>query len=167
MVKQIGTLELDEHLRFQKKMWVLERAAWILLTIVLLAAFLGFMGGYGFFNQRVAANQNVGVTYRPFLRRVAPTDVTVRLKDLQGGTAQLSVAQDYLNHFQVQQIMPQPTSATSDTQALYYEFTVPDGATAMIITFSLLTTPDTYGTIQGTIGQKGLPAVNFNQFVYP
>lgn len=166
-LKQVGTLQIDQDLPYQQKFWVIQLAGWIVFLMLLLAAALGLAGGAGPLNQSSVDNGQIEVKYQPFARRVAPTDIDVTLKSLAGSTAQLMVQRDFLNEYQIQKITPEPSSVKAGDDMLIYEFSVPEGATSLGVSFALEPDAKTIGSTSGGIGQTREALILIRQFVYP
>lgn len=161
------TLEINQNMAFQRKMWTIQRITWVVLLILTVLIALGFAGGFGPYNYVTASSEKMELSYQPRARRLAPTNIEVEIKQLTDNTARLLVSQDFINNYQVESITPQPDSVKSNAEMLVYEFSAPEGARSMKIKFYLQADNVSIGSHKGLIGPDSDSLVKIKQFVYP
>lgn len=167
MKKHNQELEIDEDIKLESANWLVQRIAWVLMALVVVAVLLGFTGNGGLtgINKRTAGSQATGieVEYDRYLRREAPTEIKVILFATASEAAkELQFSKDFYDRIQVEQVVPEPTEVTTDDSGITYKFA--GTATVMPITFYLQ--PKYMGT-QAIRVQAGERSVSFSQFVYP
>ncbi len=74
-VRRVGDLEVPEDLRFQRRQWLLHRAAWVLLVGLLVLAGLGlFSSGPISYISRASKDSRLARDYERYLRFGKPTE---------------------------------------------------------------------------------------------
>lgn len=166
-LKQVGKLQLEQDLAFQRKFWKIERTGWVVFLLLLVLVALGFGGGSGPFNQATASNGQVQVHYQPFVRQSANTDIYILIKNVSTDTAQLFLQRDFIDKYQIESITPQPSDEKSNTQFIIYEFGLTEGTDSMNVSFLLKSGSKVIGNIDGSIGLAEDDLIKIDQWVYP
>jgi hypothetical protein len=78
----------------------------------------------------------------------------------------LWLKRDYLDSFQVESIVPEPESVTSEADRLVYTFRALDNQSGQI-TFYLKGNAGSFGIIRSEVGIISGGQAGFQQFVYP
>lgn len=164
--KKVSGLDVEQDLEFQKKEWKAEQFGWILMALLLLAALLGLFGG-GPLSQASADSETLSIDYHRFTRYQSPTQlrITAGPGAVSEGTVRLEIDQDYINSFNVQNVLPEPESVEVMSDTYIYTFTVNDPDQSMEIIFDLES--DKIGTIAGSLGLEGGQDVRISHLVYP
>ncbi|MDQ3669061.1 MAG: hypothetical protein M3377_02105 [Actinomycetota bacterium] len=114
--KSTGELELEQDLSFQRWQWRVERAGWGLLALVILAAFLGLIGGYGPLRTASASADGdaLRLEYDRFVRLRAATELRfLASPDLVGGgELEVFLTSDYADEIEIASITPGPDTVT-------------------------------------------------------
>lgn len=134
---------------FETRLWRMQRAAWILLAAVVLAAALGFAGG-GPLTRRRQAN----LEYDRYVR--SGTETTI---DILAETPALVIGRDYLSRFSLRYITPQPVSMRADGANLVLHF---DATPPFKVTLTLQAPAFYFGSVDATFD-----TVRIRQFVWP
>lgn len=146
-------------------LWKLQRAGWICMFLFILAAVLGFTGT-GPLGQVRARGAGIEVDYSKFKRRCAPSVTEVRVSPVAPGPVRVWISREYLGHFAVEHITPQPQSTASSEQIVSYTFAnVPEQA--LVAYFHLRGLESTVGWVSGSIGVEGAGEVKLSEFVWP
>lgn len=114
-IKRVGDLEVNEDLRFQRRVWVVQRVGWVAMALVALAALVGLFGGTGSLRGEAKASSEdaiVSVDYERFLRFMKPTTLEIQVGPEAGKEGMVSIWLDreYLDGLQVQQITRSQTA---------------------------------------------------------
>lgn len=167
-MNRVGDLEIDQDLAFQAREWRLQRVAWSVMGLIIVAAMLGLFGT-GPLSAATAgdAEGSLAVEYQRFVRHDGRTTVTVLVGEGQavGDQVEVWVAADYLDGFEVRGVSPEPEEVRSEGGGLIYEFAVGDPTQRVEVTFSLQ--PRRMGRLTGEIGVPGGQTVTFGQLSYP
>jgi hypothetical protein len=168
MPRQDESLEIGQILDFQQKEWRVQPVIWLLGALLLGAALLGLFGN-GPVSRQVAASNAVAVEYERFVRKRAPTDLTMQIQPnaLAGDEVAVWVDRAYFASIDIERVLPEPVAMATAGDRVIYRFAVPQGdvQAPAEITFSL--EPDKSGFARGRIGIVSGNEVAFDQFVYP
>lgn len=165
--RRVGDLQLQHDPDFERREWIVQRVGWCLLVGIVLAALLGFFGGAGAFcgaSVQGGGAAPLQVEYERTGRLMAPTTLRVRFAVAASGEAVLTLASDWGDHVQLQQVTPRPVRVVHGSDTLRYEFAADPGVT---LTASFHATFQRIGVLHGAIGRPGGEPVRFTQFVYP
>jgi hypothetical protein len=161
-------LQIEEHLPSQRRGWVLERVAWIVVAIVLVAAVLGLFGN-GLLTPTAVGTSGgtLIVSYERFGRYGADSVLRVEVSNeaFVDDRFTLSISTSYLDSMKIDDIAPQPIESRFSDRAAIFTFATPDAASAHV-RFDM--TGSDVGGLDGTVG---LPSVgertSFSQFLFP
>ena len=162
MSKKARTLDIEEDLAFQQKEWFWQRVGIGLLTLFVLAAMAGVMGGGGPLSGAEIADPSgrLRVEYQRMVRRGAASELRIHLRSDPPGFIQFWIASPYLEFVTVESIEPEPQTITVESERHVY--TVRAGSSG--VTVSLQTNLTQSGRFEGSIGIVNGPSVRFNQF---
>ncbi|MCA3748452.1 MAG: hypothetical protein AB1425_06300 [Actinomycetota bacterium] len=169
--RHAGGLEIGQDLRFQRRMWAIQRIGWAVMALSILAALLGLFGGAGPLSVAVVGKEEAPISveqYYRFLRYGAPTTLRVHVDAPPGtgGEVCVWIDREYLESVQVQSVTPEPARVEAGSGRLTYVFDAeiePGQPTAFTFTLQ----PEKLGAIGGWVGLEGGPSVRVEQFVYP
>lgn len=166
-MKRIGDLEIDQDLALERTEARLQRLAWMLMLLMVVAAFAGLFGP-GLFNMAEARGENLRVRYARFERAssMSELEITVSSAAVHDGLIQLWISSDYERSFSIDRVTPAPESATVTRDRLIYLLRAAPG-TAASVTVHLKATSGTAGRVTGRAGLVNGGAVTFGQFVWP
>lgn len=162
----IEDLKREENLEFQHRCWKVERAAWIVMTLVLAVALLGLMGGSGLLSQEVkyARSGLIGAEISRYTRLGNTTRLHVDIKQ-DSGKARLWIHKDIFDAYQIAQITPQPEGSYATPDRLWFVFPVTEPKAPLLITFHLRS--ERAGAVQTRLGTAGSEPLELSQFIYP
>lgn len=167
MPNKPAELMVEQDLKFQTTVWKIQRFGWIIMTVLLAIAALGYAGGIGPLNKAKVANGQVEVEYKPYIRRSAPTELNLTISSEKSEAVKVQIGEQYLSKFNVQDIVPQPVSVIAGTGQIEYQFTKSTAASSVDVSFSLKAKEETIGNIEGSIFQSVDSPIKFRQVVYP
>lgn len=167
MKKHNQELEIDEDIKLESRNWAVERVAWVLMALVVLAALLGFTGNGGLkgINQMTAGSQAQGITveYERYLRRKAPSELKVTLYAAAiSPEKELQFSKEFYEKVQVEQVVPEPSKVYTHEQGITYTFSEA-GATTSILFYLK---PKQMGNLELSLKADGR-SLTISQFVYP
>ena len=167
-MNRVGDLEIDQDMAFQERGWRLQRAAWVAMLLVIVAALLGLFGT-GPLSAATAGDDDgpLAVEYQRFVRHDGRTTVTVFVGGGQaaGDQVEFAISADYLDGVEVMGISPEPEDVRVTGDRQVYVFAVEDPAQPIEVAFSLK--PREMGRLSGEVGVPGGQTVTFDQFSYP
>ena len=163
MAESARSIEIDDDMPFQRRSWMLERIAWGVLGLLVLAALAGLFGS-GLLSSATANEDGLEVRYDRFMRLHGPSNLEVTAP-VEGGEVRLSISAGYLDDLQVNTISPEPESVEAGDDGHVYVFAASEEASELVVVFD--TEPERIGRLRGEIAVEGGPQVGFTQFVYP
>jgi hypothetical protein len=160
--------EIDEDMKFQKREWKMQRIAWLVFGLFLLAAFLGVFGS-GPINHSTQVDPQglLSVEYEPLVRRQSPTRLKLQLKAPAQKTdrAQFWIASDCLDALEISQVTPAPERMEAMGKRVVYSYPPSREKRELIVGFHFQ--PLRIGRLPCRIGYPDGTEVEFIQFIYP
>lgn len=156
--------------RFQEREWQLQRAAWGLLFLGVVASLLGAFGGPGPLSLSMARStgQAIQAQYYRFARLggEGPVTVTVTEAGVRDGTVDVWWNSAYLDQMAVNSVTPEPESTTAIGDRVRYRFAAEPREGPLTFTFDL--TPDGIGSKHAEVAvADGTQRLTYRQFIYP
>ena len=150
-------IELNDDPRFQERLWTVERVAWVLLAALILAALLGFTGSGGPFGRSSAASGPGEIDYPLVARWAAPERIEVTA--LAGEPLTVSVDRAFLELFQIEGVVPEPTRSAAGPAGITYAFeTAPGVGGTATVTLAVKPLRPSLGARVGVAVGDGVPA---------
>lgn len=155
---------IQEDMRFQEKLWKLERAGWVALTLIVVITLLGAFGA-GPLSQTSAQTPggDLDIQYQRFERNGAASQLLIKAKAGSDGQVWLAIDGALLKRFTVESIQPQPLAAEAFGNGTRLHFQ-PDAHGWTTAYFSLR--PDGIGPAKSVV-RLGGQSVTLTQFIYP
>lgn len=161
---RVGSLEIDQDLRYQRLEWRIERVGWMLGGLLLLAALAGLFGSGPLSWASAGGGTPLQVSYERFLRYGAPNRLTVLAESGPGGVLHIDVSSAYLSRMRVNQVFPEPSRVASSPAWTRFEFeAAPRGRSEIVLDLE----PARRGRAEATLRLDGQAPVHVRQFVYP
>ncbi len=157
-VEKINTdLQIDEGVSLHQKGWLVQRIGWVIIfTIPLLGAF--GMYGEGWISNRQKEKGSVKAEYERFYRYEKEMQIRVTSA---GHMPQISLPQDYLKHFRVVRIIPEPEQRLAENGNIVYRFGGTDNRSVSIYVIA-----QTYGNLRGTMAVNN-QEFSIHHFIFP
>lgn len=160
-IERVNTdLEIDEHLPMQERGWKMQTIGMYFILAIVLTASIGLFGD-GPMSKRI--NENIAtVEYERFYRFQSRMELKVQIDNTNDpkGLA-VKFPSKYLEHFQVDSVLPEPEKTTFNGDHIQYQF---NGKGNIMITFYLI--PQRIGRIDGSIEINNNRFV-LNHFIFP
>jgi hypothetical protein len=160
-VERVKTsLEIDEHLPIQERGWKWQAIGLYFIFALVLTAAAGLYGD-GPLSKKRESETFATVEYQRFNRFQSRMELKVELNS-PGKPDDLTVTfpANYLKHFQVDSILPEPEKTIVNGDQLQYVF---NGTGNITITFYLI--PQSVGGINGSI-EINNNRLDFNHFIF-
>jgi hypothetical protein len=163
------SLQIAEDMRFQRRTWAVERVAWALMVLLVLAAAAGLLATGPMGTAEVSDEAGlVHVRYERFARLGAPSTLRVEFAAAatSSPTVALELGRSLAEAIQVERVQPEPLrERAGGGGGLVLEFGIAEpGRPALVRIFAKR---EKIGLVEGEVGLAGRPPVRFTQFVYP
>ena len=167
-IHRVGDLEISQDLNFQRRSWVVQRVAWVMLALLILAALLGLFGS-GPLSRAMAGRQDgpLRAEYHRFWRFKSPMSLRLHIgpQAARSGQARVWLSRSYLEAMSVQHVTPQPQRVEVGPDRLTYVFTLSQPERPTAVTFNI--EPEMPGSVPGQAGLENGAVVSFRHFIYP
>jgi hypothetical protein len=159
-------MEIAQDLAFQQREWRVQRAAWVVVLLVLIAALAGLFGG-GPLSQGKVVSGSLALAYPRFARERAPAalEIEVGADTAVAGEIPLWLNRAFLDKVDVERIVPEPAAMEAESDRVIYRFAVANPRQPATITFDIQ--PHEPGRTMGRVGLVDGAEVAFDQVIYP
>jgi hypothetical protein len=159
-------LEIRQHERFQQREWRVQRVGWALMTLLVLAALLGFFGPgpFSWSSARGPAGL-LEVDYQRVTHLEADDSLSVIIdpRAVTGNSVALVVDPEWVAAMDINSVTPQPDSETATPEGLELTIaTTPGAHTTVTFTYR----PTRIGRVDGGMALDG-DRVAVSQLVLP
>jgi hypothetical protein len=134
------------------------------MAAISIAAGAGLFGNGPLSGREAHAGDGLAVQYPRFARAHAPLELTVEWLPRER-LAELWIARSYLDSFEVEEILPPPSTVSVDATRVHYTFLARDPAMRIGARFRLK--PEHAGQLTGFIGASEELEVEVRHFVFP
>jgi len=167
-MQKTGDLEINQDLNFERRSWRVERIAWVVAAIILVAALLGFLGP-GPLGKATAASpdKSISLAYYRMERHQAPVEWRLQIdgKLVSQGELRLWVHRRFAEVIGTMQIEPEPESVEIEDERFVYAFKAVKPPPIIKIFFRF--EPNKVGRTPAQLGVVDGPAIQFSQFYLP
>ena len=166
--EQHSGLDMMKDMEFQRKDWAMQRVGWAIMAAIVLAALLGLFGGIGPLSEASIQTEDgsLELDYLRFLHMLEPNHLTLKLQSAAGQRElRLVVNDDYIRHFSIESISPEPESIEASGRNLVYVFQIAQPEQPVEIVFYMNAIEAT--GLHGAIGLEAGPVLEFDQIVFP
>lgn len=163
---RVGSLEIDQDLEFERRQWTFQRAAWVVMALILLMAFVGLLGG-GPLSQAKQTSGPLALQYDRLSRERAPSELQLQVAagTASDGEIAISLNDGFLDKVDVERVVPEPAEMEAAVGRVIYRFAVADPDQFTTIVFHVQ--PDEPGVAQGRLGLIAGEEITFSQLIYP
>jgi hypothetical protein len=140
---------IQEHMRFQRWTWIVERAGWLLLAVVIGAALAGLFG-YGPVSQGRLQSGDLRASYERFQRVTKLAKYTFHLGGAEA-ERQLTLGPAFQAGYEVSDIQPRPVHSSGGRDGLTLRFGASSGGDLAVVIWAhprqagSITIPISYG----------------------
>jgi hypothetical protein len=150
-----------EDMRFQQRMWLIERLGWLVLAAIVLLALLGLFGTGVLSKQSIGAG-SLTVEYDRFERATRLSQFPFHFAPSPNGERRLRLNNAFQRNYEISSIQPPPARSSAD--GLDLTFTAPAGIATDVVIWAH---PRAYGTIQIEARADDEAPLTLSVFVYP
>jgi hypothetical protein len=155
------TYPVKEHMRFQRRMWIVERVGWGVLAGVAALALTGLFG-VGWLSKANATGGGLTVQYERFQRATKVAEFTFRF-DAGDGERRLVLDRTFQANYEISSIQPEPLRSEAGLDGMTFTFAT--GASGG--TVSLWAHPRSYGISRIEARSGDAAPAAFSVMVYP
>jgi len=158
--------EIDEDIRHSEKEWRLERAGWIVMGLVTLAALSGILGRGPLSRQSATdASARLTVRYDRFERAHAKSEIRLEIAPaaVAPGPFQVWIDRNYLDGLRIVSMDPEPERFEVSSDRVIYTYNAAGTPLSLDIDCEF----EESGNHRGRAGISGGPEVAWEQFAYP
>jgi len=159
------SIEIDDDPRQQEIEWKMQRIAWVVLSLLLLAVAFGLFGRGGPMSTvEETSPDGFTVEYERFLRHDSPDVMRVSVQKTSSALVRVKIDSLYARHIQIERVTPEPERETGADGVVTFVFRTQPG-TRFEATFYF--TPEKHGSLKGWIALDTGARHALSQFVYP
>jgi hypothetical protein len=163
-----GDLQIKEDLEHERREWKVQRIAWILMALVLVAAVLGLFGD-GLFSEGTASTPDgsFALDYPRLARFEAPTTLTARFAPPAADEESLSLWLEgsYLRDLEIERMTPEPESTMTEDGGVRFVYAARETSEPFEVTLHVRF--ERFGSVSGRVGTSSGAALSVRHFVYP
>jgi hypothetical protein len=150
-----------EDMRFQRRMWVIERIGWLVLAAITLLALLGLFGT-GVLSKRTIGAGSLTIEYDRFERATRLSQFTFHFAPSPNGERRLRLNNVFQRNYEISSIQPPPARSSAD--GLDLTFTAPAGSAADVVIWAHA---HSFGMTRIEARADDEPPLTFSIMVYP
>ena len=150
----------------QERFWIFQRLAWLGLAVLILAALAGFTGQGGPGARTVVQGANARLDHPRFSRWETSDDMRLTLPPGVGETAEVEIGQPFFDHFEIEDVQPQPQAHRATATGTKMIFALESPARERRIVFHIRATRPSPGA-PVRLRVNGGPALVFTPIVLP
>jgi hypothetical protein len=160
-------LEIEQDEAFERRSFTVQRAGWIVLTVIVAAAAAGLLGSGPLGKATAVAPGAFTVEYERFTRYQAPQTLQIHLQPAVTGRREVRVwmSRVFLDSSKIETVIPSPVRIEGAADRLYYVFQMARPGDRLSVALHLQA--EQIGLVDGHIGVDGGKDVAFKQLVYP
>ncbi|MEO5588366.1 MAG: hypothetical protein ABIS03_02180 [Gemmatimonadaceae bacterium] len=164
-----SNLEIEEDLPFQRRAWIMQRVAWVIMVLLTVAALLGGFGkGIVSTAHLTSHGSALSVEYERFTRLYSPGYLEISVAQsasLTDSTVELWLDRDWLDKLSVNAITPEPVETRTASDRVIYTFRLEPLSRPVHFRFEFISR--NVGRLAGRVGMVNGPDYAFSQFGYP
>lgn len=165
-LQQPDSCPIREDLRFQRFTWIVERAGWVIMALVVVLALAGIFGGPTTREEAIDTSGRLRISYQHFQRHLDPAVIKLTV-DVQGQSLiEVTFDQALIEAFEIQRVIPQPLEAHAHDGGLLMRFAASADTNAPAH-IAIDGVPRGLGSVAGGIGLMGQSPARVSIFIYP
>ncbi|HSI36297.1 MAG: hypothetical protein ACAI43_08735 [Phycisphaerae bacterium] len=171
-IQLVGSLQIDEHMGYQRLAWRLQRVGWAVMGLLLAAAIAGAFGSGPLGHASTGAETSaLRVEYARFGRLQAPQELVLNVKptpeQAKAGKVTLWVSRPYADQLQIETIVPTPDVSRGGPDRIEFDVSLTPDSAGRSIAVTLYVQHQYPGMHTTRAGVADGPTVEWWEFVYP
>ena len=163
--RRFGEIEVSYDPEHEEREWCVQRAGWVLMAVLALAALAGLLGPGPISHARAGASGSpLQVQYERFVRNQAPGDLKFYCRPQGKDQFQLSFGREFIEHTQIKEISPEPIETSTEGEKYVYRFQR-SGGSEHLVTFRV--EGSQFGRMETEVELDKVAKVQFKQFFWP
>jgi hypothetical protein len=160
-------LEIDQDLKAQRRLWMVQRFGAVVILIFVLASALGFLGPGLFALTEAGSPESIQVQYQKRIHFRDPTELNIEVSPrlIQNGRTEISVSRDFTKKVEIKKVTPEPAHVEARGDRYYYVFNAESSSEPFLAVFQI--SPEDRGSLETEISSGTEPPVKISQFVFP
>lgn len=166
--KSRDSADIEDDIDFQQRSWRVQRAGWIAMLVIAIAALTGIFGGGPFASAEAASPDGLRVRYERVIRLRAPQTLYIEAPAgaaRADSTLSIWLDREWLESNGLEAIVPEPESSLLEGGRIVYEFRVARASGSILIRMDLKAL--SMGSVSGSAGILGGSSASFTQFALP
>ena len=164
----LENLDDAEPMAHQRWEWTLERVAWVIMALVIVAGLLGGLGAGPLASREAAApDGSLVVEYYAIERAAAPNTLVLRLGPKAGESSQIDLAfsRPFAEGTQLDSLVPEPVQTTAREGEIVHTFAASDltGGSTIVCRYQ----HQRFGSLDYRIAIQGREPARVRQIVLP
>jgi hypothetical protein len=166
VVQRHGSLEIEENMRAQRRLWKTQRVVRALTMVLLALSVAGLLGG-GPLSHATTASGGHALDYERIGYRDSPQDYRLKLagEAARSGKVRVWLDRETLGRMKLGEIVPEPARSVLAADRVIFEFEVQDASGPVEILFDF--EPTALGAHTARIGIEGGPTFEPAQLFLP
>lgn len=153
------SLELEDDIKLHETGWIIQRAGWIIILLLVIASALGLFGNGLLSKAEITDNTNK-LSFEKRARYEAPMQMTIHATS-RNNRIEVRIPQSYFDTVALDKVVPEPQEQTIAKGFAIFTFET-EGPS--VIKFYLI--PEKTGTVKAQI-QVNESDFSISQFIYP
>ena len=154
-----------EDMRLQYAFWRWQRAAWVVMAIILVLALSGLFARGALSQVTVSGpGQRLSLTYERFQRATTVSQLSARISTPGTDQVTLRLSPSFHNEFQIADIEPHPLRSSAGPGGLELVFAPPAAGELSVVIWAI---PRSFGVVRLSAAADPEPPVLFSILVYP
>ena len=164
-----GSIVIAADEEFQRKAWRVQRAGWVVMLAVAIAALFGAFGDGPASSMKIGdESSGLAIQYERFVRANAPQDMAFEISaaaQSSDTTAQIWLDRSWVESNRINSITPAPASSTLLADRIVYTFATRKSAAPLKVRIDLESRH--FGVLHARAGVRPGEALVFRQLAYP
>jgi hypothetical protein len=160
-------VDIDQDEVFERRSFYVQRAGWIVMSLIVAAAATGLLGSGPLGKAMVAAPGAFTVKYERLTRYQAEQTLQIQLQPAVTGRreARLWISRRFLDSSKIETVVPAPVRVEGSADRVYYVFHMAKPGDPLLVSFNIQA--EQIGLVDGRVGVDDGHEVTLKQFVYP
>jgi hypothetical protein len=163
-IEKHSILEIDENFNHHLRAWRIKRVGWILILLILIVAFAGYLGPGPFSKTTLQGRAGLGLKYERISRYNAPAHFLINVP-ANKDQLELSINNSFLEKIDIERIDPEPAEMrlAGDKHTWVFANAQTNSPSQIRISFR----PESFGSAHAHFQFAGLGSIEIKPFFLP